>query len=86
MALSKGEKYLSGIIYVVGIGPGDRDHMTFKACEVLKKVDVIIGYGTYIELIEDLIEGKEIINSGMTKEIERARQSVKIALDRKSVV
>jgi len=76
---------LSGIIYVVGIGPGDRDHMTFKACEVLKKVDVIIGYGTYIELIEDLIEGKEIINSGMTKEIERARQSVKIALEGKEV-
>lgn len=76
---------MAGMVYVVGIGPGDRGHMTYAALEVLKEVDVIIGYGTYIDLIADLIKDKEIINSGMRKEIERARQAVALALEGKKV-
>ena len=31
-------------IYVVGIGAGNADGMTFKARNVLEKADVIVGY------------------------------------------
>jgi len=70
---------LEGKIYVVGIGPGDKEHMTFKAYQVLNQADIIIGYGTYLELIRDIFQGKQLINSGMTREIERAKQALTLA-------
>ena len=76
---------MQGIIYVVGIGPGDRDHMTFKALQVIEEAEVIIGYHTYLDLIEDLLKDKEVIQSGMTKEIERAKEAVEIARQGKKV-
>ena len=36
-------------LYVVGIGPGGREHMTYKAVEVIKNSDVIVGYKPYID-------------------------------------
>ena len=61
-----------GKLWVVGIGPGDLEQMSLKAYNVLKEAEVIVGYKTYIKLVEDLIEGKEIVNSGMTKEVDRS--------------
>lgn len=63
-------------LYVVGIGPGGREHMTLKALEVLKTVETVVGYDYYIKLIEDLIAGKEIIQTGMKGEIERCKQAI----------
>ena len=36
------------MIYVVGIGPGNKEYMTLEALETIKKCDIIIGYKTYI--------------------------------------
>ena len=36
-----------GKIYVVGIGPGKKADMTFKAYEAMEKSDIIVGYKTY---------------------------------------
>jgi len=57
---------------VVGIGPGNLENMSIRAVEVIKSSDCIIGYKTYINLIKELVEGKEVISSGMRSEIERA--------------
>lgn len=46
---------------------------------MLKEADLIIGYKTYIELIKDIIEGKEIISSGMKKEVERCTFAIEKA-------
>lgn len=46
---------------LVGIGPGSVDHMTQRARDAIAESDVVIGYVTYIKLVADLIEGKEII-------------------------
>ncbi len=64
-------------IYVVGIGPGALENMTFQAREVLSEVDTIIGYGLYIDLIRDAFPEKEFLQNGMTGEVKRT----KIALD-----
>ena len=40
------------MIYVIGIGPGAKETMTLQALEALKDAEVIIGYKTYIGLIE----------------------------------
>lgn len=63
-------------LYVIGLGPGGREHMTLKALEAIKKSHVVVGYSFYIELINDLINGKEIIKTGMKGEIERCRRAI----------
>lgn len=63
-------------LYVVGIGPGGIEHLTFKAREVLEKCQVIVGYTFYLDLIRELIDGKTSIATGMTGEIERCQQAI----------
>ncbi len=50
--------------------------MTLRAKEAIRKSQVIAGYKTYIELLGDLSKGKELISTGMTQEVERARQAI----------
>ena len=51
---------------------------------MLTRVDVVAGYTTYIDLIRPLIENKEIISTGMTKEVKRVEQALETALAGKS--
>lgn len=74
-----------GRLAVVGIGPGDPDHMSLRAYKVIKAADIIIGYKTYIELLGDEISGKEVISSGMTREVERCQLAIDKALTGKYV-
>lgn len=37
---------------------------------------MVAGYTKYIELVEDLTKGKEIISTGMTKEVDRVRAAI----------
>lgn len=65
-------------LYVVGIGPGGREHMTYKAVQVIKESDVIVGYTPYIEYLGELVEGKELFSTGMKGEIERCKQAIEM--------
>ncbi len=70
---------------MVGIGPGNMDNMSIRAVEVIKSSDCVIGYKTYINLIKGLVEGKEVITSGMRSEVERASLAVEKAEAGKTV-
>ena len=70
-----------GKIYVVGLGPGNKENMTFRAYDVLKNSDIIIGYKTYVDLIEDMFPDKKIIKSYMRKEVARCEETLKLALE-----
>lgn len=70
-----------GKIYVVGLGPGNKENMTFRAYDVLKNSDIIIGYKTYIDLIEGMFPDKKIIKSYMKKEVARCEETLKLALE-----
>jgi precorrin-3B C17-methyltransferase len=65
-----------GILYVVGIGPGAEAHATPAAVRAIADAELVVGYTTYIKLVRHLLEGKEIIKTGMTEEIDRARAAV----------
>lgn len=69
----------NGKLYVVGIGPGYEEHMTPRAKQCIEESDVIIGYSTYIELIQHLIKDKEVHAYAMTQEVERANQAIELA-------
>lgn len=68
-----------GKIFVVGFGPGDYEHITKRAVDALKQSDYIIGYKTYVELIEHLVTAKSIVSTGMTEEVSRAQEAVRQA-------
>lgn len=68
-----------GRLSVVGIGPGAHAHATPAALEAIREADLVVGYSTYIKLVRPLLEGKEIIKTGMTEEIGRARAAVERA-------
>jgi precorrin-3B C17-methyltransferase len=77
----------TGKIMLVGLGPGSNEHLTYRARAAIAEADTVIGYVTYIRLVADLVEGKEVIKKSMTEELDRAiealdraRQGKKVAL------
>ena len=75
----------AGKIMLVGIGPGSVAHMTQRAREAIAEADTVIGYVTYIKLVADLLEGKEIVRKGMTEELDRATSALEAARAGKKV-
>lgn len=68
-----------GKLFVVGVGPGNHDHMTFRAKQAIEESNIIVGYETYVSLIEDLIDGKDVYRYPMTQEVDRANQAIDFA-------
>mgnify|MGYP001112009363 CR=1 FL=1 len=72
-------------IYCIGLGPGGEEQMTLRAARTLEKCDCVAGYGLYLDLIENLIEGKERIQTGMTREVDRCAAALDAAKQGKTV-
>ncbi len=72
-------------IYVVGLGPGGREQMTLRALRAIEECSCVAGYGLYLDLIGDLLEGKERIETGMTREVERCKAARDAALGGRTV-
>jgi precorrin-3B C17-methyltransferase len=76
-----------GRISVVGIGPGSLEHLTPKARSEIEAADVVVGYGTYIKLIQSIVKKNvEVVSGTMGKEVERAQIAVNKAKEGKKVV
>jgi precorrin-3B C17-methyltransferase len=73
------------MLYIVGIGPGDKTGRTFKSEEAILKSEIVVGYDLYIKKISDLTEGKECFSSGMKHEVERCRYAIKKVLEGNTV-
>ncbi|MFM2481426.1 precorrin-3B C(17)-methyltransferase [Celerinatantimonas sp. YJH-8] len=67
-------------LFLVGLGPGAKAQMTYQAAEAIERAEVIVGYGRYLSFIESYLVGKTIIESGMTREWQRARQAIEAAV------
>ncbi|MDD1677702.1 MAG: precorrin-3B C(17)-methyltransferase [Methanomicrobiales archaeon] len=68
-----------GKLYLVGTGPGDLSLLTERARMALEESTYILGNGVYLDFLDPLIAGKQVIRSSMGKEVERAEQSIKLA-------
>lgn len=69
----------SGTLYVVGLGPGDTAYLTPAARSAIERSDVVSGYKTYLDLIPELLPGKETFSTGMRQETERCREALRRA-------
>lgn len=72
-------------IYVIGTGPGAIDQITPKALSAIQESNVIAGYNLYVELLGDLIQGKELIQTPMKQEVKRCQMAIDSALEGNTV-
>lgn len=59
--------------------------MTIGAREALQACNAIVGYKNYVLTVSNLIDGKEIYQFGMRKEIERCEKAIELAREGKLV-
>ena len=63
-------------IYAIGLGPGDAAHLTPGAEAAIRESGVIVGYTNYLDLIPELVRGKELISTGMKGEVQRCELAI----------
>jgi len=66
-------------IYSIGIGPGDANYLTPQAKAAIADAQVVVAYGPYLNYVRALLEGKELLDTGMKKERERAAKAFEFA-------
>ncbi|MDF9844232.1 MULTISPECIES: precorrin-3B C(17)-methyltransferase [unclassified Paenibacillus] len=68
-----------GKLLIIGFGPGALEQITGRALAAIEESEAVIGYNTYVELIRPLLTNQEIVGTGMTEEVSRAREAVRRA-------
>lgn len=71
----------SGKLYLVGLGPGGLEHLTPAAQEALRKADSVVGYRPYVEQVEPLVKGKNLVAMELGQELARAAIAVELAYE-----
>ncbi len=81
-------KYIppKGRLSIVGIGAGSLTGIMTQVKEILRTATDIVGYQTYIKLIEPLINNKTIHSSDNRQELDRANLAINLAQQGRSVV
>ena len=71
---------MSGLLSVIGIGPGAEDLLTPRARAALAAADVVIGYRLYVDMVRAWLPGVHTIESPIGEETQRARHALELAL------
>lgn len=66
-------------LYLVGIGPGDAAHITPEALDAIEHASDIVGYGLYMDLLGERMNGKRHHKRDLGEETERARLALDLA-------
>lgn len=73
---------MTGLLTVVGLGPGGRAHRTHAAEDAVRDAEVVIGYRGYLAACADLTGPHQTLLPGaMGAEADRAAQAVHAAAD-----
>ena len=72
-------------VTVIGLGPGGGADLTGRARAALEGCDLIVGYTAYIELVKPDFPEKEVLSTGMRREVDRCRAAVEAALTGRDV-
>ena len=78
-------RFQMGVLNIVGIGPGNDEQITPAALRAIECADHVVGYTTYIRLVQKHIKGKQITRTGMSEEIGRAKAAIELAQSGKQV-
>ncbi|MBO6947396.1 MAG: precorrin-3B C(17)-methyltransferase [Rhodospirillales bacterium] len=75
-----------GRLSIVGIGPGQATWRTPEVSRWLAAATDVVGYGLYLDLLEDAISGKQRHMSELSEEEARVRRSIELAAEGRDVV
>ncbi|BDC17939.1 cobalt-precorrin-7 (C(5))-methyltransferase [Acidianus sp. HS-5] len=67
------------MLYIVGVGPGDPELITVKGLDVIRKAEVITGWGSVIERFSKYVEGKEVIPLNYREEAKLLNEVMELA-------
>lgn len=67
------------VLHIIGSGPGDIEHLTLAARRAIEESTTIIGYESYVDQIRPLINGRNVVSTGMMQEVERCREAIRRA-------
>ncbi|HJK35802.1 MAG TPA: SAM-dependent methyltransferase, partial [Methanocorpusculum sp.] len=59
-----------GTLWIVSSGPGSLQQLTPAAMKAIAAADVVIGNAFYLDMLEVLLKGKQVIRSSMGKEVD----------------
>jgi precorrin-3B C17-methyltransferase len=76
---------VSGSLVVVGLGPGSADLLTPAATRSLHSATDLIGYGPYLDRIQNTVPGQRRHPTDNRVEIERARHALTLAAEGRKV-
>ena len=71
---------MSGVLYVVGLGPGPDFWLTLEASNALAQVEAIVGYRPYVDRVPER-EGVARYVSDNRVELDRARHALTLACE-----
>ncbi len=74
-----------GKLTVVGIGPGAAAWRTPEVTAILREAGHFVGYGLYLDLLGDLVQGKVLHETGLGDETGRARRALDLAAQGETV-
>lgn len=74
-----------GKLWIVGIGPGEKEQMTQKALAAMEAADILCGYTLYIDLVRELFPEKETYTSSMMQEMQRCSWAIEQAEKGKNI-
>lgn len=74
-----------GRLSIVGIGPGQAAWRTPEVTSWLAGVTDVVGYGLYLDLLGDLVAGKQRHMSELSEEEARVRRSLELAAEGRDV-
>ncbi len=66
-------------LYVIGTGPGDPAYLLPAARKALDRVEAVVGYGLYLDLLGPLVAGKYRHALPLGQEKDRARLALELA-------
>ena len=72
-------------VTAVGLGPGAGADMTGRARRAIEEAGLVVGYTAYIDLIREEFPEKEMVSTGMRREVDRCRAAVEAAAGGKNV-
>jgi precorrin-3B C17-methyltransferase len=74
---------MPGTLHIVGIGPGAPEHRTPAAARAVAEAEVVVGYGAYVDMVEDLLDAaaQRVIRGVMGEEERRADEALVLAAE-----
>lgn len=76
---------MTGRLVIIGTGPGGLEHLSPAARQALSVATDLVAYPLYVDLLGELATGKERHDSPLGDEIGRARRSLELAGEGRSV-